>query len=122
MRAAASLLTACCRCYWLISLTAVPHRTQLQAAHTTLAALFSCDHCSGRHPFLAVTLTCCAALLLLQIFTKYLKKGVWDLKAIVDSGGMPSSHSALCAVSGVVSVLTLLLPTQSHAVLSSRFE
>lgn len=34
-----------------------------------------------------------------QIFTKRLKKGVWDLRAIVDSGGMPSSHSALCAVS-----------------------
>ncbi len=33
-----------------------------------------------------------------QIFTKRLKKGVWDLKAIVDSGGMPSSHSALCTV------------------------
>ena len=36
----------------------------------------------------------------LQIFTKRLKKGVWDIRAIVDSGGMPSSHSALCAVSG----------------------
>ncbi|KAI8470280.1 MAG: divergent PAP2 family-domain-containing protein [Monoraphidium minutum] len=33
----------------------------------------------------------------LKIFTKRLKKGVWDLRAIVDSGGMPSSHSALCA-------------------------
>lgn len=33
-----------------------------------------------------------------QIFTKRLKKGVWDVRAIVDSGGMPSSHSALCAV------------------------
>ena len=33
-----------------------------------------------------------------QIFTKRVKKGVWDLKAIVDSGGMPSSHSALCTV------------------------
>lgn len=36
--------------------------------------------------------------LLLQIFTKRWRKGVWDLKAIVDSGGMPSSHSALCSV------------------------
>ncbi len=35
---------------------------------------------------------------LLQIFTKRWRKGVWDLKAIVDSGGMPSSHSALCSV------------------------
>ena len=34
----------------------------------------------------------------MQIFTKRVKKGVWDLKAIVDSGGMPSSHSALCTV------------------------
>jgi acid phosphatase family membrane protein YuiD len=33
----------------------------------------------------------------LKIFTKRLKKGVWDVRAIVDSGGMPSSHSALCA-------------------------
>lgn len=35
---------------------------------------------------------------MLQIFTKRWRKGVWDLKAIVDSGGMPSSHSALCSV------------------------
>lgn len=34
----------------------------------------------------------------LQIFTKRIKKGVWDVRAIIDSGGMPSSHSALCAV------------------------
>ena len=34
----------------------------------------------------------------MQIFTKRWRKGVWDLKAIVDSGGMPSSHSALCSV------------------------
>lgn len=34
----------------------------------------------------------------MQIFTKRYKKGVWDLKAFVDSGGMPSSHSSLCAV------------------------
>ena len=33
-----------------------------------------------------------------QIFTKKYKKGVWDIKAIVDSGGMPSSHSSLCMV------------------------
>lgn len=32
-----------------------------------------------------------------KIFTKRWRKGVWDLKAIVDSGGMPSSHSALCS-------------------------
>jgi Divergent PAP2 family len=31
-----------------------------------------------------------------QIFTKRYKKGVWDLRAFVDSGGMPSSHSSLC--------------------------
>ena len=33
-----------------------------------------------------------------QIFTKKVKKGVWDVKAMVDSGGMPSSHSSLCMV------------------------
>ncbi|CAK0779515.1 hypothetical protein CVIRNUC_004791 [Coccomyxa viridis] len=32
----------------------------------------------------------------LKIFTKKIKQGVWDIRAIVDSGGMPSSHSALC--------------------------
>ncbi|KAL0035097.1 hypothetical protein WJX79_000219 [Trebouxia sp. C0005] len=32
-----------------------------------------------------------------KIFTKRWRKGVWDLKAIIDSGGMPSSHSALCS-------------------------
>lgn len=34
-----------------------------------------------------------------QIFTKRFKKGVWDITAVVDSGGMPSSHSSLCSVS-----------------------
>lgn len=34
----------------------------------------------------------------LQIFTKRIKQGVWDIRAVVDSGGMPSSHSALCTV------------------------
>jgi acid phosphatase family membrane protein YuiD len=34
----------------------------------------------------------------MQIFTKKMKQGIWDLRAIVDSGGMPSSHSALCTV------------------------
>lgn len=33
-----------------------------------------------------------------QIFTKRYKTGVWDLRAFVDSGGMPSSHSSLCSV------------------------
>ncbi|KAK9820203.1 hypothetical protein WJX72_007435 [[Myrmecia] bisecta] len=32
----------------------------------------------------------------MKIFTKRYKYGVWDIRAIVDSGGMPSSHSALC--------------------------
>jgi len=32
-----------------------------------------------------------------KIFTHRYKKGVWDLKAIVSPGGMPSSHSSLCA-------------------------
>ena len=38
------------------------------------------------------------ALLDLQIFTKRYKTGIWDLRAVVESGGMPSSHSALTAV------------------------
>ncbi|GFR43856.1 hypothetical protein Agub_g4982 [Astrephomene gubernaculifera] len=33
----------------------------------------------------------------LKIFTKRFKKGVWDLGAVLESGGMPSSHSSLCA-------------------------
>ena len=33
----------------------------------------------------------------LKIFTKRYKTGVWDPRAFVDSGGMPSSHSALCS-------------------------
>ncbi|KAG2498826.1 hypothetical protein HYH03_003019 [Edaphochlamys debaryana] len=32
-----------------------------------------------------------------KIFTKRFKKGVWDLGAVLESGGMPSSHSSLCA-------------------------
>lgn len=32
----------------------------------------------------------------LKIFTTRYKTGVWDLRALVASGGMPSSHSALC--------------------------
>lgn len=34
----------------------------------------------------------------MQIFTRRIKQGRWDIRAIVDSGGMPSSHSALCTV------------------------
>ena len=33
-----------------------------------------------------------------QIFTHRARKGKWRLKAFVDSGGMPSSHSSLCSV------------------------
>lgn len=33
----------------------------------------------------------------LKIFTKWYKSGVFSLRAFVDSGGMPSSHSALCS-------------------------
>lgn len=32
-----------------------------------------------------------------KIFTKRWKAGVWDFRAFVDSGGMPSSHSSLCS-------------------------
>ena len=34
----------------------------------------------------------------LKIFTKWYKTGVLTLRAFVDSGGMPSSHSSLCSV------------------------
>ena len=37
----------------------------------------------------------------MQVFTKRYKQGIWDVRAMVDSGGMPSSHSALTAVSTV---------------------
>lgn len=40
-----------------------------------------------------------------QIFTKRYKKGVWDVRAMVDSGGMPSSHSSLCA--GITTAVAL---------------
>jgi len=40
-----------------------------------------------------------------KIFTWRFKKGTWDLKAIVQPGGMPSSHSSLC--SGVTTALAL---------------
>lgn len=33
----------------------------------------------------------------LKIFTKRYKTGVWTARAFFDSGGMPSSHSALCS-------------------------
>jgi uncharacterized protein len=33
----------------------------------------------------------------LKIFTKWYKTGVFSLRSFVDSGGMPSSHSALCS-------------------------
>jgi acid phosphatase family membrane protein YuiD len=33
----------------------------------------------------------------LKIFTKWYKTGIFSVKAFVDSGGMPSSHSSLCS-------------------------
>ena len=39
-----------------------------------------------------------------QVFTKRYKQGVWDIKAMVDSGGMPSSHSSLTAVGHVLKI------------------
>ncbi|KAL6762481.1 divergent PAP2 family-domain-containing protein [Haematococcus lacustris] len=40
-----------------------------------------------------------------KIFTKRYKKGVWDIRAMVEPGGMPSSHSSLC--SGVTTAVAL---------------
>lgn len=67
-----------------------------------LAVLVPCD--IAREPSELCHLNCHAYSAtpicpILQIFTRRIKKGVWDIRAIVDSGGMPSSHSALCAVS-----------------------
>lgn len=33
---------------------------------------------------------------LLKVPTHFIKTGVWRIKAMVDAGGMPSSHSSLC--------------------------
>lgn len=46
--------------------------------------------------FLLSPLSMCSCLQ--QIFTYRARKGKWRLKAMVDSGGMPSSHSSLCSV------------------------
>jgi len=40
-----------------------------------------------------------------KIFTKRYKKGVWDVMAMFEPGGMPSSHSSLCA--GVTTAVAL---------------
>eukprot|EP00192_Tetraselmis_astigmatica_P010664 CAMPEP_0117670202 /NCGR_PEP_ID=MMETSP0804-20121206/12603_1 /TAXON_ID=1074897 /ORGANISM="Tetraselmis astigmatica, Strain CCMP880" /LENGTH=379 /DNA_ID=CAMNT_0005478437 /DNA_START=54 /DNA_END=1193 /DNA_ORIENTATION=+ len=50
----------------------------------------------------------------MKIFTYKARKGVWRLKAFVDSGGMPSSHSALCT--GVTTAVGVL-----HGFTSSLF-
>ena len=62
----------------------------LKHSLTVASSLISCMGLSGDKPPRGL----CNA----QIFTRRLKKGVWDIRAIVDSGGMPSSHSALCTV------------------------
>ncbi len=89
-----------------------------ELATSASTCTFPCTYCAQTTTATTTTTTCigpsctspfytapvhqsaarCAALTsTLQIFTKRLKKGVWDIRAIVDSGGMPSSHSALCA-------------------------
>ena len=52
----------------------------------------------------------------LQVFTKRAKKGVWDLSALVDSGGMPSSHSALAVAVTAAAGRTLGLASATFAV------
>ena len=76
----------------------------------------------------AVAAVACVALVripceMLQIFTKRWRKGVWDLKAVVDSGGMPSSHSALCSVrsSAVPGLTVYALRIYRFCVLHSNF-
>ncbi len=52
----------------------------------------------------------------LQIFTKRIKEGVWDVTAVVDSGGMPSSHSSLCMVSRVLLLFVCISETRKSDV------
>lgn len=49
-----------------------------------------------------------------KIFTRAFKTGRWELRAMIDSGGMPSSHSAFCV--GVTTAIAL-----QHGLGSSLF-
>jgi len=50
----------------------------------------------------------------MKIFTYKARKGKWHLKAFLDSGGMPSSHSSLCT--GVTTAVAMV-----HGITSSLF-
>ena len=69
-------------------------------------------HTRRRHPHLPPT----APSPKFQVFTKRAKKGVWDLSALVDSGGMPSSHSALAVAVTAAAGRTLGLASATFAV------
>ena len=82
-------------CVWVSPSTACSSRPDMCAAQSSSSPL--CAMVVSYTPYQTYNLI--STLPVLQIFTKRIKKGVWDIRAIVDSGGMPSSHSALCAVS-----------------------
>jgi acid phosphatase family membrane protein YuiD len=69
-----------------------------QAVDGAVCGFGTCDAARALLLVLNTAVGLAAVHVCLQIFTKRVKKGVWDIRAIVDSGGMPSSHSALCAV------------------------
>ncbi|QHO00031.1 putative membrane protein YuiD [Arachis hypogaea] len=63
-------------------------------------------------PLLAALLACALAQFL-KIFTTWYKEKRWDTKRMLDSGGMPSSHSA--AVSALAMAIGLQEGTGSSA-------
>ena len=119
------LLAGCCNSAW----QRVCGPGEELCIHGRLLGLVSGANMQGEgSTSTAVAAVACAALVripcvMLQIFTKRWRKGVWDLKALVDSGGMPSSHSALCSVgSSAVPGLTIYaLRIYKFRVLHSNF-
>jgi len=57
-----------------------------------------------------------AAAQVLKVFTTRYKRGPWDFRALVDSGGMPSSHSALSVAVTTASARALGLSSAVFAV------
>ena len=52
----------------------------------------------------------------LKVFTARYKRGTWDLRALADSGGMPSSHTALSVAVTAAAGRTLGLASPLFAV------
>jgi uncharacterized protein len=57
-----------------------------------------------------------AAAQVAKVFTKRATAGVWDVSALADSGGMPSSHSALAVAVTAAAGRTLGLASATFAV------